>query len=125
MRLLLDTHVALWFLDEPGQLAEGARDAIEEQGNVTYVSAASVWETALKQAAGRLSVPEALDVGAQRVGFHELAVTWTHARAAAALPPVHADPFDRMLVAQAAAEDLVLLTRDALLMRYPVATMPA
>ena len=125
MRLLLDTHVALWFLDDPRLVAEGARDAIEEQGNVTYLSAASVWEVALKQAAGRLSLPEPLEVGAQRVGFHELGVTWAHARAAAELPPVHTDPFDRMLVAQAAEENLVLLTRDPLVTQYPVATMPA
>jgi PIN domain nuclease of toxin-antitoxin system len=125
VRLLLDTHVALWFLDNPGLVAPAARDAIETRDNVTYVSAASVWEAALKQAARRLALPEPLDVGAHRVGFQELSVTWAHGRMAAALPPVHADPFDRMLVAQAAAEDLVLLTRDAVLARYPIATMPA
>jgi len=125
VRLLLDTHVAIWFLEDPAQLVDEARLAIDEPANLTYVSAASVWETALKQAAQRLSLPEPLDVGAARAGFEELPVTWAHGRAAAALPPVHRDPFDRMLVAQALTEDLVLVTRDPLIRRYDVATMPA
>ena len=125
MRLLLDTHVAIWFLEDPAQLVDEARLAIDEPANLTYVSAASVWETALKQAAQRLSLPEPLDVGAARAGFEELPVTWAHGRTAATLPPVHGDPFDRMLVAQAVVENLVLVTRDAILAQYPVATMRA
>ncbi len=125
MKLLLDTHVAIWFFEDPALLTEDARLAIEDPGNVSYVSAASVWESAVKQSLGRISLPEALDVGAVRAGFQELPVTWAHGRAAAALPVMHSDPFDRMLVAQAAAEDLVLLTRDRLVAQYPVATMLA
>jgi PIN domain nuclease of toxin-antitoxin system len=123
--VLLDTHVAIWFLEDPAQLAGEARAVIEDAENVVHLSAVSVWETAIKQAAGRIAMPEALDRGAARVGFTELAVTWQHGRVAAALPSVHRDPFDRMLVAQAQTEDLVLLTRDADVRRYDIATMPA
>ena len=123
MRLLLDTHIAIWFFEDPAQVREGARDEIEDGDNVVYLSAASVWETALKQAAGRLTLPETLDARAAKLGFVELPVTWSHARSAVTLPLVHADPFDRMLVAQAAAEDLVLVTRDSRVAAYPIATM--
>lgn len=125
MRLLLDTHVAIWFFEDPALLADEARDAIEDPTNGSFLSAASVWEWALEHSLGRISMPEALDVGAARAGVEELPVTWAHGRAAAGLPPVHRDPFDRMLVAQALAEDLVLVTRDPLIPRYDVATMPA
>ncbi len=125
IRLLLDTHVAIWFFEDPALLASEAREAVEDSANVPYLSAASVWEWALKQALGRISTPAELDAGAVRAGFHELPVTWAHGRAAAALPVLHADPFDRMLVAQAVAEDLVLVTRDRLITQYSVATMPA
>ncbi|MDQ3380214.1 MAG: type II toxin-antitoxin system VapC family toxin [Actinomycetota bacterium] len=125
IRLLLDTHVAIWFFEDPALLANEAREALEDSVNPAYVSAASVWEWALKQALGRISTPAELDTGAIRAGFHELPVTWAHGRSAADLPLLHADPFDRMLVAQALAEDLVLLTRDRLITQYPVATMPA
>ena len=125
MRLLLDTHVAIWFFEDPALLSDDARAAIEDPGNGLFLSAASVWEWALKLSLGRISMPAALDVGAIRAGVEELPVTWAHGRAAAALPPVHRDPFDRMLVAQALTEDLVLVTRDPLIRRYDVATMPA
>jgi len=125
VRLLLDTHVAIWFFEDVGLLTEEARMAILEPNNVSYLSAVSVWESAVKQSLGRMSLPEELDVGAVRAGFQELPVTWAHGRAAAALPALHRDPFDRMLVAQAAAENLVLLTRDRLVTQYPVATMLA
>ncbi len=125
IRILLDTHVAIWFFEDPARLTNEAREAVEDSANVSFLSAASVWEWALKQALGRLSTPTALDVGAARAGFQELPVTWAHGRAAATLPALHGDPFDRMLVAQAAVEGLVLLTRDPLVAQYPIATMPA
>jgi len=125
VRLLLDTHVAIWYFEDPALLVDDARRAVQDPRNVSYLSAASVWEAAVKQSLGRISLPEPLDVGAVRAGFYELAVTWAHGRAAAALPAMHGDPFDRMLVAQAAEENLVLLTRDPLLTQYPVPTMLA
>jgi PIN domain nuclease of toxin-antitoxin system len=125
VRLLLDTHVAIWFFEDPALLTEEARVAIEDSGNASFLSAASVWEWAVKNALGKISMSITLDAGASRAGFEELPVTWAHGRAAATLPAMHGDPFDRMLVAQAIAEDLVLVTRDRLVAQYPVATMPA
>jgi len=106
-------------------LTNEAREAIEDSTNISYLSAASVWEWALKRALGRISTPSALEVGAVRAGFQELPVTWAHGTAAAALPALHSDPFDRMLVAQANVEDLVLVTRDRRVAQYPIATMLA
>ena len=125
MRLLLDTHVAIWFFEDPALLTEEARVAIEDSGNASFLSAASVWEWAVKNALGKISMSITLDAGATRAGFEELPVTWAHGRAAAALPALHTDPFDRMLVAQAGVEHLVLLTRDRLVAQYPVQTMRA
>jgi PIN domain nuclease of toxin-antitoxin system len=125
VRLLLDTHVALWFFEDPALLAGDARDAIEDSRNPAFVSAASVWEWALKAGAGRISMTIPLDAAAARAGFHELSVTWAHGRESADLPRLHGDPFDRMLVAQAKLEDLVLVTRDSRLRQYDVATLAA
>lgn len=84
-----------------------------------------MWEVSLKQAAGRLTLDVPLLRAAKSARLTELRVTWVHALRAAVLPFVHRDPFDRMLVAQALEEDLVLLTRDPLVRQYPVATMAA
>lgn len=125
MRLLLDTHVAIWHFEDPALLSVEAREAIEDPTNALYLSAASVWEWAIKAAQGKITTPGSLDEGARRAGFMELPVTWSHGRFASSLPLLHSDPFDRMLVAQAVAEDLVLVTRDLLVQQYDVATMPA
>lgn len=125
MRLLLDTHAALWFFDDPSPLSREARAAIEDRANPTYLSAASVWEWALKRSRGKVSMTTEMSEAATRAGFAELPVTWAHGDAAAALPRLHGDPFDRMLVAQAVVEELVLVTSDPLVQQYDVATMPA
>ncbi len=125
MNLLLDTHVALWFFNDPARVREAAYEAIADGDNLVHLSSASVWEAVIKEATGRLTVPEPLESAASTAGFVELPVTWGHARAAAALPSLHADPFDRMLVAQAATEGFVLVTRDARIAAYAVATMLA
>lgn len=123
MNVLLDTHVALWWLVDPDVLSEEARDVIGDERNRVLLSAASVWEAAIKAAAGRLGMPETFDEASRAVGIEELPVTARHARRAAALPPLHRDPFDRMLVGQALEEGLVIVTRDDLVRQYAVATL--
>lgn len=117
MRILLDTHVLLWSLLDPARLSKRERELIE--GSEVLVSAATVWEVGIKNAIGRLDCdPRRILEAIQPAGFEHLAVTGRHAVAAAALPRLHADPFDRMLVAQAQAESALLLTRDAALAAY-------
>lgn len=123
MNLLLDTHVLLWWANDPARLADEARAAIANVENDVFVSAASVWEAAIKEAAGRLDSPSPLEDAAAAAGIAELPIRWRHARRAAALPPLHRDPFDRMLVAQALEERLVLVTRDPLVQQYPAPTL--
>ncbi len=118
MRLLLDTHVLLWaVLDDP-RLTDAQARAISEAD--LYLSAASVWEIGIKRAVGRLDVPEALFEIALEAGCRPLPISWAHAEAAAALPMHHADPFDRMLIAQARAEGLNLASSDSRFAAYDV-----
>ena len=118
MRLLLDTHVLLWALVDDPRLSTAQREALG-QGEL-YLSAASVWEIGIKRALGKLDVPERIFDVARDSGCRPLPISWTHAEAAAALPTHHADPFDRMLVAQAQAEGLTLLSSDASVALYEV-----
>jgi PIN domain nuclease of toxin-antitoxin system len=116
--LLLDTHVLLWAAGEPERLSDGTRDLLVDSGTTLFFSAASVWEIAIKNALGRRDFrvdPRRLLVAH---GYSELAVSAEHAVAAGALPPLHKDPFDRMLVAQAKTEGVVLLTADARVADY-------
>ncbi len=121
MRLLLDTHVALWALTNDPRLSRRARALIEDPANDVLVSAASVWEIAIKHALGRGDMPisgdQALDWFRQ-AGYALLPIAPDHAAAVEHLPDHHRDPFDRLLVAQAIAEPLRLLTRDPLVLRY-------
>jgi PIN domain nuclease of toxin-antitoxin system len=112
-------------VNDPLQLEEDARDAIADGANDVFLSAASVWEAAIKVATGRLSTPTPIEEAAADAGIAELPVRWKHARRTAVLPTLHRDPFDRMLVAQALEETLVLMTRDPLVRQYAVSTMPA
>ena len=125
MRVLLDTHVALWWFNDAGRLDPAARSLLEDAETTAYLSAASVWEAGLKAATGRLTIPTPLVGAAERTGVFELHVGWEHARRATDLPLLHGDPFDRMLVAQALVEGLVLMTRDSLVTQYDVVTLPA
>jgi PIN domain nuclease of toxin-antitoxin system len=121
----VDTHVALWWLTDPAELAAEAREVIGNGRNRVLLSAASVWEAAIKVAAGRLEMPEPLLDAAEAAGMEELVISSRHAVRAAGLPPLHRDPFDRMLVGQALEDGLVIVTRDPLIRRYPVAVLPA
>jgi PIN domain nuclease of toxin-antitoxin system len=106
-------------------LEQDAREAIADDANEVFLSAASVWEAAIKASAGRLSTPTSIEEAAAEAGVAELAIGWEHARRAADLPPLHRDPFDRMLVAQALQEGMVVATRDPLVRQYAVPTLPA
>ena len=121
MRLLLDTDVALWALTDDPRLSQRARALIADPANDVLVSAASVWEIAIKHALGRGDMPisgdQALDWFRQ-AGYQLLPIAPEHAAAVEHLPDHHRDPFDRMLVAQATAEPLRLLTHDPLVLRY-------
>lgn len=125
MRLLLDTHALLWTLGDPEKLSTSAFGAIVDESNDVLVSSASVWEVAIKRALGKLAAPTDLEAGIVRQGFRALPITFQHAEVAGALPPHHADPFDRMLVAQAQSEALTLVTRDARMRSYGVTMIDA
>jgi PIN domain nuclease of toxin-antitoxin system len=116
--LLLDTHALIWWLSG-GPLAAPALERISSAEKV-FVSAASIWEAGIKAALGKLTLDVDLAHEAVREGFEPLAIQLEHARDAAALPPHHRDPFDRMLIAQARAEGLTLVTRDLSLAAYDV-----
>ncbi|MEO6318754.1 MAG: type II toxin-antitoxin system VapC family toxin [Acidimicrobiales bacterium] len=120
MSLLLDTHALLWWL-AGAPIDDDARLAIADPGTLVAVSSATLWEIGIKQAGGKLEVDGPLDDGLEP--FAPLAISWAHATAAAALPPHHRDPFDRMLVAQAQLEDLTLVTRDPKMSAYDVAIL--
>ncbi len=118
MKLLVDTHIFLWVLEDSPALTQHARDLLDH-ADAAYVSAASVWEICIKMALGKLSgSPAAMVQGISASGFVELPVLAAHAIGVAELPPIHQDPFDRLLVAQARAASLTLLTADTELNRY-------
>ena len=124
MKVLLDTHTFLWWnLDDP-RLSAVARDVIADGDNTLYLSAVVAWEIAIKSARGRLTLPEPADrYVAARMSLHAVSampVELSHALEVANLPALHADPFDRLLVAQARLEQLPILTADAAIGRYGV-----
>lgn len=122
MRLLLDTHALLWWLADEG-LTDQARDAIADPANLVMVSAATAWEISIKKALGKLSAPDDLERQIDESGFASLPIGVTHGIAAGQLPRHHDDPFDRMLIAQAYAEGLTIVTRDKRFADYNVAML--
>lgn len=123
MKLLLDTHVVLWWLTDDQGLADDVKDAIDTEPDV-LVSAASVWELAIKQSLGKVRPADL----AERVAGCELRMLpmmSRHALVAGRLPPIHRDPFDRMLIAQSQCEGLTLVTRDATIQKYEVSLLHA
>jgi PIN domain nuclease of toxin-antitoxin system len=122
VRLLLDTHLLLWAAGAPRRLPAAARRLLAASGNELLFSAASLWEIVIKRALGRPDFrvdPRALRRGLIENGYAELEVTGAHALGVDMLPPLHRDPFDRILVAQAAAEGVTLLTSDPRVAQYP------
>jgi PIN domain nuclease of toxin-antitoxin system len=120
VKFLLDTHILLWWLSGHPSLPARAGEVIADPDTTVMVSAASAWEIAIKKAAGRLDAPDDLVDALEAGGLDTLPVTVAHALAAGALPPHHADPFDRMLIAQARAEGVCLITVDRRFSDYEV-----
>ncbi|WP_043345109.1 type II toxin-antitoxin system VapC family toxin [Belnapia moabensis] len=121
MRLLIDTHIFIWAVTWPDRLQPRLHEAILAPRNTILVSAASVWEIAIKRSLRRLTFPlERLDAVLEEAGFRHLPITASHAIEVGGLPRHHTDPFDRMLVAQACVDDLLLASDDPLMAAYAV-----
>ena len=121
MKLLLDTHILLWACAAPSSLPAEAAGLISDRNNELFFSAASVWEVGIKNAMGKASFqfdPAVLRRALLDADYQELAMTGQHGIAAAALPPIHNDPFDRMLIGQAATEGFILVTSDLAIAKY-------
>lgn len=125
MNLLLDTHVLLWWLDDPDLLSKEASTAIKEPDNKIIISVVSVWEVAIKKALGKLEVPEDLREMIVDSEFALMPVDYEHAWQVKDLPPHHRDPFDRLLISQAKIESLTLVTRDSWLKAYNIPILEA
>jgi PIN domain nuclease of toxin-antitoxin system len=122
MKLLLDTHLLLWAAGEPRRLSKRARTLIDNLDNELLFSAASLWEVAIKRGLGREDFKvdaRLLRRGLLDNGYSELPIISDHVVATESLPPIHKDPFDRVLVAQATVEGVTLLTIDSLVAQYP------
>ena len=121
MNLLLDTHTFLWAIDDNPNLSQEARAAITDGHNMIFVSAATAWEISIKKAIGKLTIPGGSYLDELSVHrFTPLDITTEHALAVENLPQHHKDPFDRLLIAQAQIEKLILVTRDSSIKQYAV-----
>ena len=126
MILLIDAHVLIWWLmDDHDHLTDGARAAIGDPANDVIVSAATVWELAIKREKGRIRIAPDLSASVEASGFSSIAVTSADAEDAARLPPHHQDPFDRMLVAQAMRLGAIVVSRDEAVAKYDVEVLTA
>lgn len=125
MILLLDAHPLLWWLADDPELAAAARTAIGDPATDVLVSAATIWEIEIKRALGKLDAPDGLVRVIGQTGFDVLPITGDDAERAGRLAPHHRDPFDRMLVAQAARLDALIVSRDAAFAAYDVHVLPA
>lgn len=122
---LMDSHTALWAVTAPEKLARPARLLLADGNNAVFFSPATVWELSLKAAKGKLKLPDQFEAELLAQNFVELPIISRHARSSTNLPMYHGDPFDRLLVAQALAERLILVTRDTMLSSYGVAVVSA
>ena len=125
MRLLLDSCAVVWWLNGPEMLSDPARTAIASPANQVFVSAASMWELGLKIAKGKLRMPAGILGALNTDGILALNITCEHAEASLTLPPIHGDPFDRLIVAQAMAEEMIIVSRDDMISQYPVRVIKA
>lgn len=125
MKLLLDTHVLLWWLSGDARMSNEARAAISDPDALVLISAASAWEMSIKTAAGKLEAPKDLPQQLDHHSFAPLAIELAHGLRAGSLPLHHTDPFDRMLIAQAELEGLTIVSRGERLAQYGVPTLAA
>ena len=126
--LLLDTHIVLWMVNDSPRLRSDIRAVIAHPHHSVVVSAASIWEIAIKHAQARrddFEMPDHLEANIAAAGFYRLDINFAHARQVANLPLHHTDPFDRMLVAQSQVENLTLVTADPAILRYNVSLLDA
>jgi len=123
VRLLLDTNALIWWLEGSRRLSRSAVDAIEDVSNEVHVSAASAWEISTKARLGKLRFAGSLVARLEKYDARPLAVSVEHGWAAGSLPAIHGDPFDRILIAQAQIEELVVVTADSMFARYGVAVL--
>ncbi len=117
-RFLLDTHTLLWWLIDSPQLGSRCKNIIGDRRNQVFVSAATTWEISIKTALGKLEAPEDMDSIVEDEGFSKLPISLYHGQLAGHLPALHRDPFGRMLIAQAQAEGLILITADENIGQY-------
>jgi PIN domain nuclease of toxin-antitoxin system len=123
MRLLLDTHVLLWWRDDSPRLSSRSRAEIADASNEVLVSIATLWEIVIKRALGKLRFPDDLEGVIREESFGVMPISFQHLRRVELLPELHRDPFDRMLVAQAFTEGAPLVTNDRAMLAYGVPTL--
>jgi PIN domain nuclease of toxin-antitoxin system len=123
VRLLIDTHILLWADERPRQIAPTLRTAMRDETNEVVVSAATIWEIAIKRAIGKLCFDRPIVAAVLALGFQILPVAGAHAEHAGNLPPHHNDPFERLIIAQGYLEGMVLGTQDRRMRPYGVATL--
>jgi PIN domain nuclease of toxin-antitoxin system len=123
VRLLIDTHVLLWWRDDSLRLSDHVRREIANPNNEICVSVVTLWEIVLKRGSGKLQFPDDLEQVVREESFTLVPIDFRHLRTAEALPPLHGDPFDRMLIAQAIVEGAPLVTNDQAISRYGIATV--
>jgi PIN domain nuclease of toxin-antitoxin system len=120
MKILLDTHILIWWLSDASRLSQTEIDLITDSDNFIFVSAATAWEIAVKKTIGKLESPDDLPAALAVNNFLELPITIEHSQKLYELPLHHNDPFDRIMIAQAISEDLTFMTRDAKIALYDI-----
>lgn len=120
MKAIMDTHVLIWWCDDPSTLDEEARSIISDGRNTLYVSVATIWEITIKKSLGKLTIKGDLAAAIEQNRLEYLPIQPLHAWRISELPPIHTDPFDRILIAQALCENCRLITRDRFISSYPV-----
>jgi len=124
-RLLLDTHALIWWLNGDEQMGRITREEISNPQNDVYVSAATAWEMSIQRQPGKLEAPNDIELKVEQAGFLKLSISLFHGEQAGLLPLHHRDPFDRVIIAQAQAEGLVIVTKDKYFPEYGIRLMNA